>query len=79
MNGFRMALVCAVFFLAGYLASTLLAPKPVQAQVQRDHVYKALETPSNWGKAELEANLNYAAKGGWRIVQIDNFVAIFEK
>ena len=42
MNRFRMGLMCAVFFFAGYLANTLLTPKQVQAQVQGDRVYKAV-------------------------------------
>ena len=70
MNRFLMALACVVFFLAGYLASTLLTPKQVQAQAQGDRVYKVVHLDDRPISPEFAARLILEAKGGWRIVPL---------
>jgi len=81
MNRFRMGLMCAVFFFAGYLANTLLTPKQVQAQVQGDRVYKAVPINGKPGSPQFIDSLNSAAKGGWRFVPMDfgGGAVVFEK
>ena len=53
MNRFQIGIVCIVFFLAGYLANTLLTPKQVQAQAQVEHVYKIVDTSFPPSAAQL--------------------------
>ena len=81
MNRFRMGLMCAVFFLAGYLANTLSTSKQVQAQVQGDRVYKAVPINGKPGSPQFIDSLNSAAKGGWRFVPMDfgGGAVVFEK
>jgi hypothetical protein len=75
-----MALLCGVFFVAGYLANTLLTPKQVQAQVQGDRVYKVVRFAGKPGSPEFVDSMNAAAKGGWRVVPLDlGGMVFFEK
>ena len=81
MNRFQIGLMGAVFFLAGYLANTLLTGNRVQAQVQGDRMYKAVPINGKPGSPQFIDSLNSAAKGGWRFVPMDfgGGSVVFEK